>query len=78
MKHIPRHFWEHPELAVEQEEMPLMNYQDEMRAKELRWRIAEMKTWLPLIHHREDELEPHLHTLRQYRSELAGILRRYA
>jgi len=78
MRHTDRNYWDRPEIAVEHQAMPLMNYQDEMRAKDLRSKIAEMKTWIPLISHREDELLPHLDQLSQYRLELAGILKRYA
>ena len=78
MRHTDRNYWDRPEIAVEYQEMPLMNYQDEMRAKDLRSKIAEMKNWIPLLSHREDELLPHLDQLSQYRLELAGILKRYA
>ena len=54
-----------------------MNYQDEMRFKELRWRVSEMQKWIPLISHREDELQPHLDQLREYGLEIESILKRY-
>ena len=78
MRYTHRHYWDRPEIAVEHQALPLMNYQDETMAKDLSWKIAEMKKYIPLISHREDELLPHLDQLKQYRLELAGILNRYA
>ena len=77
MKKTRRHYWDRPEIAIEHQEMPLMNYQDEMQAKELRSKIIEMKKWMPIISHREDQLLPNLDQLREYRLELAGILKLY-